>query len=240
MPWIVAMDWTDALFLHWPVEPLRLRDRLPRGIELDTFDGAAWVSVVAFRLVDARPRGVPRALAWRTFPEVNVRTYVVRDGHPAVWFFSLDADSRLAVQLGRRGASLPYQHADARIASSGEATSYRFDRRERDMPPARFDARSEARGDARPAAPGTLDRWLVERLSFFTLHAGRVRRLDVAHAPWLLRAPPRVDDRRELAALRGRHRRRGRPRARARFAGRVGACVAAALTSREGAAMRVV
>jgi len=193
MPWIVTMDWIDALFLHWPVAPAVVRDRIPAGVAVDTFGGDAWVSIVAFRIAGARLRGVPHALAMRTFPEVNVRTYVVHDGHPAVWFLSLDADSTLACALGRTFAKLAYQRARASVVADADRTSYRFERTQRDAPAARFEAVADAPGGERPAAVNTVDAWLVERLSFVTVERGRVLRVDVAHAPWPLREPSRVD-----------------------------------------------
>ena len=46
-----------------------------------------------------------------TFPELNVRTYVTRDGKPGIWFFSLDAGSTLAVEGAKRLYRLPYHRA---------------------------------------------------------------------------------------------------------------------------------
>ncbi len=188
MPWIVAMDWIDALFLHWRVAADDLRERIPAALEIDTFDGSAWVSIVAFRIAGARPRGVPRALAYPPFPEVNVRTYVRGGGRSGVWFFSLDARSRFAVALGRHAAFLPYARAEFRSAFGSRALAYRLARTSRDAPAAHFEADARFGGELHAAAPGSLDAWLVERLCFFTSVRGCVRRLDVAHAPWPLYA----------------------------------------------------
>ena len=35
--------WHDLLFAHWPIPGETIRQALPRGLELDTFDGAAWI-----------------------------------------------------------------------------------------------------------------------------------------------------------------------------------------------------
>ena len=92
----VAMlqTWRRLTFLHWPYEPSEVARLLPPGLELDTFDGAAWVGLVPFEIHDLQ--GIPH------FPETNVRTYVVGpDGGRGVWFFSLDA-ARLAAVVGAR------------------------------------------------------------------------------------------------------------------------------------------
>jgi len=188
IPWVIAMDWVDALFLHWPVDPAQIRARIPADLELDTFDGSAWVSIVAFRIAHARCRGVPAALAWRTFPEVNVRTYVKGGGHAGVWFFSLDAGSRWAVEAGRRGVHLPYYRASIETAFDTGSTSYRLARTDPRAPAARFTVHASYAGELRTASARTLEHWLVERYCFFTTdRRGRTRRGDVSHGPWPLR-----------------------------------------------------
>jgi uncharacterized protein YqjF (DUF2071 family) len=186
-PWLFAMDWVDALFLHWPIDPAQLRARIPPDLEIDTYDGTAWVSIVAFRIAGARMRGVPTRGAWRAFPEVNVRTYVRRREHAGVWFFSLDADSRAAVSAGRAIVHLPYTRASIAASFDTERASYRLVRGDRRAPDARFGA--EARFDAAPrlAVPGTPEHWLIERYAFFTTARGRTLRGDVEHAAWPLR-----------------------------------------------------
>ena len=63
---------------------------VPAGLELDTFEGQAWIGVVPFRMTGIRP--VASAAAWLSaFAELNVRTYVTVGGKPGVCFFSLDA-----------------------------------------------------------------------------------------------------------------------------------------------------
>jgi uncharacterized protein len=67
--------------------------------------------VTPFALQGLRLRGVPPAPYLSGFLELNVRTYVSADGKPGIWFFSLDASSRLAVAAARRTYHLPYFHA---------------------------------------------------------------------------------------------------------------------------------
>ena len=88
-PWVMAMRWHDLLFLHWPVVPDLIRPLIPQGLELDTFDGSAWIGVVPFRMSGVRPHGFPR-FAGLAFQELNVRTYVWSPGRSGAWFFSLD------------------------------------------------------------------------------------------------------------------------------------------------------
>jgi len=184
----LAMDWRDALFLHWPVAPDTLRASIPADLELDTYDGTAWVSIVAFRIATARPFGFPAALGLPAFGEINLRTYVRGAAKDGVWFFSLDAASAVAVAGGRWIVHLPY--FNARIDASWTATEcrYRAERRDRRSAAEPFAASARFGGDVRVGAPGSLDAWLVERYCFYTVDPnGRTVRGDVRHPPWLLR-----------------------------------------------------
>jgi uncharacterized protein len=81
-PWLFRMRWLDLLFAHWPVASDELAARLPAGLELDTFEGRAWLGIVPFTMADVAPRGVPAVPRFSTFPEINVRTYVRHGGEP--------------------------------------------------------------------------------------------------------------------------------------------------------------
>ena len=89
--------WHDLFFAHWEVPLRKLRELVPRGLEIDTFEGRAWIGVVPFRMSGVRLRGTPALPGLSAFPELNVRTYVQAEGKPGVWFFSLDAANRFAV-----------------------------------------------------------------------------------------------------------------------------------------------
>jgi len=108
-PWAVRQTWHDLLFAHWRVDAVALRQMIPRPLELDLWQGEAWLGIVAFGMAEVRVRGLP--FEWR-FPELNVRTYVTLGGRPGVWFFSLDAVSSAAVLAGRHCFHLPYVFAE--------------------------------------------------------------------------------------------------------------------------------
>lgn len=106
----LAFGWRDVLFANWPADPDAVAERLPDGLSVETYDGDAWLTVVPFVNVAVRPRGLPRVVGVRV-PEVNLRTYVVREGAPGVYFFSLDAESVATVLGGRVVHHLPYFYA---------------------------------------------------------------------------------------------------------------------------------
>src|SRR5881394_3715955 len=120
------MRWHDLLFAHWPVEAARLREFVPPGLAIETFDGAAWLGVVPFRMSHVRARCLPPVPGLSAFPELNVRTYVRAegDGCPGVWFFSLDAASRAAVRAARAVFGLAYMDARMSCRREGESVAY--------------------------------------------------------------------------------------------------------------------
>jgi uncharacterized protein YqjF (DUF2071 family) len=185
--WALAMRWHDLLFMHWPIPGEVLRPSIPPSLAIDTFDGAAWIGVVPFRMTGVRPRALP-TLPWLSaFPELNVRTYVTADGKPGVWFFSLDATNPIVVRIARLLARLPYY--DARMSSecSGAAVHYASERTHRGAPAAAFLAIYQPIGPTYHASPGTLDHWLTERYCFYTTNrSGQVWRGDIHHARWPL------------------------------------------------------
>ena len=114
------MRWRDLLFAHWAVDVDVLRSLVPEPLEIDTFDSQAYVGVVPFGMEDTAPRGLPGLPYLSVFPEVNLRTYVRFGDVGGVWFFSLDAGRRLAVEGARLAFHLPYFHARMSIERDGE------------------------------------------------------------------------------------------------------------------------
>ncbi|HZG74281.1 MAG TPA: DUF2071 domain-containing protein [Paenibacillus sp.] len=186
-PWVMKQTWNSLLFAHWEIRASALRDLVPSELALDTFDGAAWVSVVPFDMSGIRLRGLPPVPGTTAFPEINVRTYVTHQGKPGVYFFSLDATNALAVAGARTFFRLPYYRADMSVASEGGAgIVYRSRRTHRNAPSAEFAARYAPTSGPDRAEAGSLDTWLTERYALYTVHRGHVYRGDIHHAPWPL------------------------------------------------------
>jgi uncharacterized protein len=187
--WVGAQSWQELLFAHWPIPIADMRRAVPSALPLDTYDGQAWLGIVPFTLRRLRLRGQPPATGL-SFLEVNVRTYVTLGGKPGVFFFSLDATNPLAV-VGGRVLSLPYYLARIGMRRRGELIDYISQRvvlgRQAQLASLRVQWRPV--GPAAPAAPDSLAHWLTERYCLYTMSAGGpVRRLEIAHPPWLLRS----------------------------------------------------
>ena len=183
----MAQTWSNLLFAHWRVPADALRQRVPSGLELDTYDGDAWIGVVPFELA-IRPRFCPTVPRIAAFPEINVRTYVTLGGKPGVWFFSLDAASSIAVRAARWGFNLPYFHAAMASTRSADAVDYRSVRVGAE-PPAAFRAVYGPTSPPWSAEPGSLDAWLTERYCLYAAdRRGSLSRTEVHHARWPLRS----------------------------------------------------
>ncbi len=186
-PWIMAQSWHDLLFAHWKVDAAVLRPHVPAELDIDTFEGQAWLGVVPFRMSGVRLRWMP-ALPWLSaFPELNVRTYVTAQDKPGVWFFSLDAANPVAVAAARLSFHLPYFRARTTCRDVDGWIQYRSERTHSGAPGAALEARYRAAGQFFEAQRGTLAHFLTERYCLYSaVSGGRVYRGEIHHPPWLL------------------------------------------------------
>jgi len=185
--WSSGQTWDDLLFAHWRVPLEEVRHHVPRALEVELHDGSAWLGIVPFRMRGVRARGLLPVPGASSFLELNVRTYVrSADEKPGVWFFSLDASSRLAVQVARRRYRLPYFHARMTLDDANGWIDYECSRLgERGKV---FSGRYRPAGDAFEAEPGSLEWFLTERYCLYTSDAsGSLHRAEIHHAPWPLR-----------------------------------------------------
>jgi uncharacterized protein len=191
-PWVMTQSWHDLLFAHWRVDHRTLRGKVPPEFELDVFDGASWLGIVPFHMTNVAPRGIP-SLPWISeFPELNVRTYVRVDDRPGIYFFSLDAGSRLAVRAARAILNLPYHSASITVRLYGGRVEYES-RRRGSGPQARLSVAYRPAGDRFQAFEGTLEHFLTERYCLYNLdREGVPYRLEIHHPPWPLQ--PAVAD----------------------------------------------
>jgi uncharacterized protein YqjF (DUF2071 family) len=184
--WFMTQSWHDLLFAHWPVDERDLQDKLPSGLVLDTFNGQAWVGVVPFRMTNVSPRGVPMPFV-SSFLELNVRTYVTLHNKPGVYFFSLDANSALAVAAARTLFHLPYFVATMNVDKRDGQFVYTSTRQTRRDGVAEFAATYRPIGYAVTPEKGSLEHFLTERYCLYTVDtSSRAKRLEIHHPPWPL------------------------------------------------------
>ena len=177
----ISQEWRDLTFMHWKVDPSRLQPHLPTGLEIDLFDGQAYVGVIPFVMKNVRPRGLPSVPGISTFAEFNVRTYVVKDGQPGVFFLTLDAKSLVTCVHAPRAYGLAYRYAKAKVKRQGATLQWQS-RRSSDG--AQLVGTSNPIGTERVAESHTLEYFLFERYCLYTEHRGCLRRAYVFHQPW--------------------------------------------------------
>lgn len=208
-PWMLFQSWHNLLFAHWPLPAEQLGPLIPAPLELDLHAGEAWLGMTPFEIRDFRARGLPAVPKLSDFPELNLRTYVRSAGKPGVYFFSLDAGSRVAAYGARIGFRLPYRTATMSVeeeeGEEPEAShgTFRF-RSERKGGLARFRAVYKPVGPTFQAVAGTLEHFLTERYALFTvLRTGAVLEAEIHHRPWPLQPAEGSIEGNELAAAEG-------------------------------------
>ncbi|MFL5929191.1 MAG: YqjF family protein [Gaiellaceae bacterium] len=194
--WANAQTWIDLAFLHWRVDEAELRRLVPGSVELETYDGAAWLGVTPFLLHGFRLRGTPPVPRMSTFPELNVRTYVRHDDKPGIWFFTLDAANIVAVEGAKKLYRLPYHRARMRCERIGDHVHYESARAG-----ATFSGRYRGAGPLFHADPGSLEEFLTERYCLYTENGGRLYRADIHHPPWDLQRGEATIDLNTMAPL---------------------------------------
>lgn len=192
--WAMRMAWHDLLFMHWRVEVDALRRLIPADLEIDTFDGSAWIGVVPFRMSGVAPRFVPSIPFISRFPELNLRTYVTINGKPGVWFFCLEATNRLAVRFARRFFHLPYMDAEIQLINGSDSNNtgkwigYQSTRTHCDELPANLKVDYRPIGDSFYAQPESLEAFLTARYCLYSAdEGGTIYRGEIDHEPWKLR-----------------------------------------------------
>jgi uncharacterized protein len=184
-PWIMEQTWNDLLFAHWAVDVATVRRLVPPPLELDVYEGRAFVAVTPFWMSGVRARWTPTLPGLSCFPELNVRTYVTLGGKPGVYFFSLDAGRRAAVWGARIGYSLPYYYARMKVEGT-EEIRYRSERQQGPRP-AELRGRYGATSEIKLRERGTRENWLTERYCLYTVdRRGRPWRAQIHHAQWPL------------------------------------------------------
>lgn len=169
--WIIAQRWSDVVFLHYAVDPKKLQVKVP--FPLDLFEGKAIVSIVPFVMGRIRFPFVPPIPGLSSLLELNLRTYVIKDGRPAVYFFTLDSNHLPGVLIARWGFALPYRWIKLRF-SRGEF--YEFS-----SPELKLKARIGA-----PKPTSLFERWATERYALFTKRGQTELVGVVEHVPWTL------------------------------------------------------
>lgn len=171
--WAISQYWRDVLFLNYKIDPALIQDRLPTPLEVDTFKGSAYLSIVPFRMSDIRFPWTP-ILPFSDLWEINLRTYVRYGEYSGVYFFTLDTDHHLAQWIANTFFHLPYRYRFLR--GDIRKGKYFFES------PGSFEI--EAGLSKVPIVVDDYHHWMTERYCLFTDYKGKVWRGDNFHIPW--------------------------------------------------------
>ena len=204
----MRQTWRDLTFLHWRYDPSVVRPLVPSELELDLYDGAAWVGLVPFLITGLTHTRAPVVPWLSNFPETNVRTYVVdRTGRGGVWFFSLDA-ARLGAVIGARlSYALPYFWARMTVRSDDAGTHYASTR----MHGPKAESDILVRPGEAIAAASELERFLTARYRLYARRGGRLLEAGIEHEPWPLQQASVLELRQNLIQATGLPEPSGKP-----------------------------
>lgn len=187
----LSAEWRQLAMLNYRVPRELLVEHVPRGTELDSWQGATYVSVVGFMFRRTRVLGIPVPFHGE-FEEVNLRTYVRRavngDARRGVTFIRELVPRRAVAIAARLSYNEPYRTVPMAHRISSDSVEYSW---QTAVGPTRF--RVEDLGPAAPAAPGSEEEFITRR------HWGATRQRDgstseyeVRHPPWTVRAARRA------------------------------------------------
>lgn len=175
--WSYYQEWNQVLFLHWKVPYEDLRNLLPQKLTLDTFDGACYISLVAFSMCRIRPKYFPAIPLISNFHEINLRTYILNDNKPGVYFLNIEAEKSISVFIAKLLSGLPYEKADihrtGNVFVSNNASKVTS-----------LDTTYTVSEKIKHKS--ALDRWLTERYSLYLDLQHHCYRYDIHHEEWPL------------------------------------------------------
>jgi hypothetical protein len=186
--WIMRQTWEHLLFAHWVVPFDVLRKLVPDSLQIDTFEGQAWVSIIPFMMTGVRLRGLPPIPFTTTFPEINVRTYVKLGQKSGIYFLSLDASKPMITAIAKQWYRLPYARAAMQVVQEREGLHFQSRRWGKPDGAEAFHASYRPVSDCFFAESGTLEYWLTERYTLFCecSRSKKIFHADVYHEPWRL------------------------------------------------------
>ena len=184
--WAMAQVWQNLLFANWPYSPDEVQKNLPKGLEVDTYNGEAWLSIVPFQL-SFSPYPLHSLPFSINFNELNLRTYVRSKGQLGVYFFCLDATDWFSVEVARKLFHLNYFNAQSQMVKTNNRFGFNSQRVDKRGNPAVFECEYEPTSEVFHSAPNSLESFLTDRYCFFSEdRQGQIHQANIYHNPWPL------------------------------------------------------
>ena len=176
--WRFYQEWNRAVFMHWQVQADDVRNLVPEELELDLFEGNAWISAVAFSMEGIRPAYLPALSFVSKFHEINIRTYVKHQGKTGVYFLSIEAGNKFSCLLAQQLSALPYRYS---TLTRNDQTYLAENAKLQDHLQLQYKL-----GDA-ITQKSKLDVFLTERYALFHKKLKQFYAYDIHHIEWPLR-----------------------------------------------------
>jgi uncharacterized protein YqjF (DUF2071 family) len=177
-PWAYYQEWNQVLFLHWKIPVEILRKFVPPKLHVDTYNGDAYVSLVAFTMQKVRPRILPAIKFISDFGEVNLRTYIDTANKKGVYFLNIESEKTLSTLIAKTLSGLPYEKSDIQKSN----TFYKNRNKKKG-----FYLETEFEPKGQITNKTELDKWLTERYCLYLEEGGNIYRYDIHHREWELR-----------------------------------------------------
>jgi uncharacterized protein len=184
----LSTEWRDLLMLNYEIDPVLLHPFIPRGTELDSFEGKTYVSLVGLRFARTRLFDSIAVPFHTDFDEVNLRIYVRRNEAGELRrgvVFIREIVSLPLVTLVARTAyeenymTLPLRHSIS-LTGSGGSVEYSWEYKRQP-----YRMRGLASGSGSRANEGSLEQFISEHYWGYTRrHDGSSLEYHVSHDPW--------------------------------------------------------
>ena len=173
--WQFYQEWNRTIFLHWQVDLEELKKLVPREIEIDLFEGKAWVSLVAFTMEKIRPKHLPYFPPISNFDEINIRTYVKFKNKTGVYFLSIEGGKLVSCKISKLISELPYRFSKTkRISNQYLSSNLEF----------KDELNIEFSIGKKVEAKSKLDHWLTERYALFQDTKTSINAFEIHHLEW--------------------------------------------------------
>ncbi|WP_181347628.1 YqjF family protein [Thalassobacillus sp. CUG 92003] len=181
--WFMEQDWTDLLFMNWPVPRDILLPLIPPSFTLDEYQGTAWISLIPFHVSNTRIKGCPVIPGFNAFDELNIRTYVTYEGIKGVYFLKINANHPLMARFVHTMFGLPYFSASIRSQQNGLSNRF-VSRSSKGLD--HFAVHYSVVSPPLQAEPGSLIYWLTERYCLWLTHDRMIYKGPIYHQSWKL------------------------------------------------------
>lgn len=175
--WQFYQEWLDVFFLHFQVDYDILRPFVPKELSIDQYNGRCYVSLVAFKMKNIRPKNTPAFSPISDFYEINLRTYINQNDKKGVYFINIEASKYLSALVAKKLSGLPYEKSTI----VRDAKGYKNVNKEKGLT-----LDSKFKISELITLKSNLDIWLTERYCLYLDRSDGICCFEIHHPEWTL------------------------------------------------------